>query len=657
MIKNPKSIGCTTSLAGGMTLEQWDIEDDQFYANEGKSIMTRNLWASIPNLLMGFAVWLMWSVTATRIQIAHDNDPTVYHFKDFAPEIMGVSDGFRGCPGWYEHSCCSTWLDAPQADFDAWQASAQGQAVLGDVTYANADLFMKSAHFKPMIYNTNETAGSPDGFTPFLNGGGQAFGCPVDTERKLSYRELLFVVPSAAGLAGGVFRLPNSFMTPIVGGRNMVYFTSILLSIPCAWAAIALANKDVAYLQLTIAALFSGVGGGAFASSMANISPFFPKRQQGYGLGMNGGLGNLGVSVCQLILPLLFMHGTASSALGGTHISNGGWFLFPLCLASSLAAFLFMNNMPKSVHAVPDNFFEMLGRFVALEGPAYIASLVGVVVLYATRSNPAFVQPAAKIARVIILILIVCILEHLFIWFLAPAAAKVNLRSQVKIFRNKHTWWMTYLYIMTFGSFIGFSNAFPKLIVDLFDQLGDDDCIAAKLADPLRQNCDNPDAPGKGFSVAFLGAMIGSLIRPFGGLLSDKIGGARVTHYHTVLLTATTIGLGFICIAARNATTNRMAYFPPFFACFMIIFYCTGVGNGSTFRQIGVIFDKSQAPPVLGWSSAIASFGAFLIPQFFGIFIKAKTPEVAFFIFGAYYCSCIFVNFWFYFRPGAEKPC
>ena len=167
MIKNPKSIGCTTSLAGGMTLEQWDIEDDQFYANEGKSIMTRNLWASIPNLLMGFAVWLMWSVTATRIQIAHDNDPTVYHFKDFAPEIMGVSDGFRGCPGWYEHSCCSTWLDAPQADFDAWQASAQGQAVLGDVTYANADLFMKSPHFKPMMYNTNETAGSPDGFTPF----------------------------------------------------------------------------------------------------------------------------------------------------------------------------------------------------------------------------------------------------------------------------------------------------------------------------------------------------------------------------------------------------------------------------------------------------------------------------------------------------------
>ena len=91
--------------------------------------------------------------------------------------------------------------------------------------------------------------------------------------------------------------------------------------------------------------------------------------------------------------------------------------------------------------------------------------------------------------------------------------------------------------------------------------------------------------------------------------------------------------------------------------CFLALFYGTGVGNGSTFRQIGIIFDKTYAPAVIGWSSAIASFGAFLIPQFFGVFIKAKTPEVAFFIFAGYYFTCIFVNWWFYFRKGAEKPC
>merc|ERR1719310_1662942 len=171
-------------------------------------------------------------------------------------------------------------------------------------------------------------------------------------------------------------------------------------------------------------------------------------------------------------------------------------------------------------------------------------------------------------------------------------------------------------------------------------------------------DCSNPNSPGRGFSPAFLGAMIGSLIRPLGGMMSDKFGGARVTHYHTMLLTATTVALGFICILTRNATSGRTDYFPPFFACFMIIFYCTGVGNGSTFRQIGVIFDKAQAPPVLGWSSAIASFGAFLIPQFFATAIQSGKPETPFYIFGAYYFTCIVVNWWFYLRihPNSIKP-
>ena len=95
VIANPKSTGCQTCLSGGMTLEKWEIEDEKFYNNEGKTIMTRNLWASIPNLLLGFAVWLMWSVVVKRVQIAHDLDPSAYYFKDFAGEHQGVSDGYR----------------------------------------------------------------------------------------------------------------------------------------------------------------------------------------------------------------------------------------------------------------------------------------------------------------------------------------------------------------------------------------------------------------------------------------------------------------------------------------------------------------------------------------------------------------------------------
>ena len=121
VIKNPKSTGCKTTFSGGTTLNEWDIEDEQFYINEGKQIGTRNLWASIPNLLLGFAVWLMWSVTIAKIQGAHNANPNVYYFKDFAPEIMGVAEGFRGCPGWYDDVCCMTWKNAPDADFQAWQ--------------------------------------------------------------------------------------------------------------------------------------------------------------------------------------------------------------------------------------------------------------------------------------------------------------------------------------------------------------------------------------------------------------------------------------------------------------------------------------------------------------------------------------------------------
>ena len=126
VIKNPNSIGCKTCLSGGTTLNEWEIEDEKFYENEGKQIGARNLWTSVPNLLMGFAVWLMWSVTVAKIQAAHTINPNVYYFKDFAPEILGVSEGFRGCPGWYESACCLTWKNANETEFHAWQVSAHG---------------------------------------------------------------------------------------------------------------------------------------------------------------------------------------------------------------------------------------------------------------------------------------------------------------------------------------------------------------------------------------------------------------------------------------------------------------------------------------------------------------------------------------------------
>eukprot|EP00308_Calcidiscus_leptoporus_P013158 CAMPEP_0119355902 /NCGR_PEP_ID=MMETSP1334-20130426/4673_1 /TAXON_ID=127549 /ORGANISM="Calcidiscus leptoporus, Strain RCC1130" /LENGTH=213 /DNA_ID=CAMNT_0007369843 /DNA_START=53 /DNA_END=691 /DNA_ORIENTATION=- len=185
VIKNPNSVGCKTSLHGGATLKYWEIEEPDFYAKEGKVIGTRNLWASIPNLLMGFAVWLMWSVTIAAIQKAHTADPNAYYFQDFAPEYRGVSDGFRGCPGWYDYECCDTWKAAPEAQFLKWQASASLSA-----NYPNANTFMDSQEFHEM--STAPKGSSVIGFSNFTSGG-DAYGCPVSVERKKAYKAVLYV--------------------------------------------------------------------------------------------------------------------------------------------------------------------------------------------------------------------------------------------------------------------------------------------------------------------------------------------------------------------------------------------------------------------------------------------------------------------------------
>ena len=194
---------------------------------------------------------------------------------------------------------------------------------------------------------------------------------------------------------------------------------------------------------------------------------------------------------------------------------------------------------------------------------------------------------------------------------------------------------MTWLYVMTFGSFIGYSNAFPKLLDDVF----------VTETNQLRTA-----------SYIWLGPFVGALIRPVGGWLSDKFGGARVTQWDTWVMVAATITAGFIVSQARQSP-NPEQYFIPFLVTFIVLFATTGIGNGSTFRMIPIIFPKDQAGPVLGWTSAVAAYGAYLIPKIFGQQIKAGRPEYALYGFALYYASCLLVNWWFYARKNAEIKC
>lgn len=209
-----------------------------------------------------------------------------------------------------------------------------------------------------------------------------------DNPQGADYKALLFMLPGIAGLSGGTLRIPNSFLTQVAGGRNVVYSTSIILCIPMIIAGIALSDPNCPFNVLLLCSLLSGAGGGAFASSMSNISFYYPKKLQGYSLGMNGGLGNLGVSITQLLAPI-FMTTAFTAPVrpdgGPGWPANAGWLWFPICAASAIAAFFFMSNQPP--HGSKSTIVSHL-NFYWMEIVAFIAALIGALTLIFTRTSP-----------------------------------------------------------------------------------------------------------------------------------------------------------------------------------------------------------------------------------------------------------------------------
>ena len=205
---------------------------------------------------------------------------------------------------------------------------------------------------------------------------------------------------------------------------------------------------------------------------------------------------------------------------------------------------------------------------------------------------------------------------------------------------------MTVIYTMTFGSFIGYAAAFGLAIKVIFG------FQHIEVNGVMTHDTVNPNGPSA-LMYAWTGPFIGALIRPIGGMISDKLGGAKVTQIISVIMVASALGVAYFMKQAYASATPE-DYFVPFLILFLILFAATGIGNGSTFRTIAVVFDKEQAGPVLGWTSAVAAYGAFIIPKVFGEQINATTPEYALYGFAAFYTLCIIINWWFYLRPGVE---
>ena len=472
----------------------------------------------------------------------------------------------------------------------------------------------------------------------------------------------LFTLTAIAGLTGATLRIPSSFFIRLCGGRNTIAFTTALLILPAIGAGIALQDKNTPLWVFQLLALLSGFGGGNFASSMSYINFFVPKRMQGYALGMNAGLGNFGVTTMQIVVPLVMTAGIFG-ALGGesmvlqstsgtligkipagsdTWIQNSGFIWLLTLLPLSLFAWFGMNNIstaevtPKQPGALT-SFGLMSGMLLI----GFITAILGLWLLLPEKANGSGFGVPKEI------VLLVVIAATVFLLKLLPGQIRGNLQRQYKIFGNRHTWVMSVIYTMTFGSFIGFAAAFPLAIKVIFGYshiVGPDGVMTHDTV-----NANGPSA----LMYAWMGAFIGALIRPVGGWISDKVGGALVTQIITGIMVVSALGVAYYMKAAYASATPE-EYFVPFFLLFLLLFAATGIGNGSTFRTISQVFNKEQAGPVLGWTSAVAAYGAFYIPKVFGEQIKATTPEIALYGFATFYAVCLVINWWYYLRKNAE---
>jgi len=437
-------------------IADWDPENEKFWNSKGRFIARRNLIWSIVAEHLGFSIWLIWSIVATKL---------------------------------------------PQAGFH---------------------------------YTTDQ----------------------------------LFQLVALPGLIGSLMRFPYTFAVTTFGGRNWTIFSASVLFIPTIALAYFVTQPDTPFWMMLVVASTAGLGGGNFASSMANISFFYPDRMKGWALGLNAAGGNIGVSSVQLLTPILMGVGLinlyqATPGPGGIYLPNAGlMWLLPLTIAV-IGAIFFMNNL---------------------------------------------------------------------------SSARSSFKDQLAIVKRKHTWIMSYIYIGTFGSFIGYSAAFPLLIKTQF--------------------------PSITVAIAFLGPLVGSLSRPFGGLLADKVGGAIVTFWNFIAMGAATIGVLYF-VGTKD--------FTGFLAMFLILFVTTGIGNGSTYRMIPSIFREEnlqkakgtgeagraltlnaariESGAALGFIGAIGACGGYFIPRGFGASIAATGgPQLALEIYLAFYMSCLALTWWYYLR-------
>lgn len=361
----------------------------------------------------------------------------------------------------------------------------------------------------------------------------------------------MFWLVAVPVLVGATLRIPYTLAVPVFGGRNWTVISALLLLIPVTGMFWVVQRPDTSFGVLLAVAALAGFGGGNFASSMANISFFFPQREKGRALGLNAAGGNIGTAAVQFAIPLVVV--TAA----GLQLWRAPLAFLPLIAIAAFLSWRYMHNLS-----------------CAKNDPKQFAAAAG----------------------------------------------------------DRHTWVISVIYIGTFGSFIGFAAAFPTLLSKQFPEVT--------------------------LSLAFTGALVGSLTRPLGGMLADRLGGARVT----------VAAFGIMALGAGGAIAAlRTDSFALFLGSFLLLFFATGAGNGSVYRMIPTVFrlaassgasrsmaDKAAAG-CIGIAGAVGALGGFLVPRGFA-WSNSATGGIEAALFGAIivYLALIALTYGVYARRGSR---
>ncbi len=469
-------------------------------------------------------------------------------------------------------------------------------------------------------------------------------------------KDQLFWLAAMPGLAAGILRIIHTFLLPIFGTRKVVSVATIIKLIPVVGIGFAVMNPDTPFWLFMVLAFTAGFGGGDFSSFMPSTNLFFPKRLKGTALGIQAGIGNFGVSVVQFITPLIIGMSTYGAASQFTtidaretirlfeNLSDSSRTSFFISLDKEVQTKLLSNVKPKLIDSLKKTLNTDKAGIILSSLPKKIQAkaicsvnpkLASKTLKSIENSNSCIKNKDINIQSASFWFVPFLIIIAIISWFtLKSIPITASFKEQLDIFSNKHTWFCTITYVMTFGTFAGLSAAFPLMIKVLYG--------------------DFPNAPDP-LAFAFYGPLIGASSRVLFGFIADKVGGA-------ILTTITGIGIiigAFLLINLNLVAPTSIEQFPMFVSVMLSIFFFTGIGNAGTFRQYPIIFSENQrqAAGVIGWTAAIAAFGPFIFNSLIGNNIKASGGANTFF-YGLLVFAIIAtsVNWYFYNRKGCEKP-